>query len=72
MLNALLCFGMQNKSRLEASIITKMPEKQARNSNTSNLNDRRLPYCLLLVPITETHGLFRETFSCIRNVETCE
>ena len=56
-LNALLYFGMQKKSRLEASIIIKMPDMQTKNSNALNLKGRRLLYCLLLVSMTETHGL---------------
>ena len=35
---ALLCFGMQKKSRLEASIIMKMPDMQTKNSNALEFN----------------------------------
>lgn len=46
---ALLCFGMQKKSRLEASIITKMPDMQTKNSNALEFNDPKLRYWLWAV-----------------------
>jgi hypothetical protein len=52
-LNALLCFGMQNKSRLEARIIIKMPDMHTKNSNALERNDRILLCCLLLVTMIQ-------------------
>jgi hypothetical protein len=52
-----LYFGMQNMSKLEASIITRMLDRQTKNSNALDLNNLKPPCSFLLVSITQTHGL---------------
>ena len=44
--NGRLYFGIQNISKLEASIITKMPEKQTKNSEALDLIDPKLEFFL--------------------------
>ena len=55
--NSRLAFGEQNISIFEASIITKMPEKQTKNSNALDLNDPTPLKSFLLVSIIRTHNL---------------
>ena len=52
---ARLFLGIQNMSKLEASIITVMPDRQTKKSNVLDLNDLKLPYSFLLTTIIQMH-----------------
>ena len=67
--NARLYFGIQNISKLEASIITKMPEKQTKNSNALDLNDPTPLNSFLLVSIIRTHNLILKKLHHIQIME---
>jgi hypothetical protein len=58
--NARLDFGIQNISKFEASIITKMPEKQIKNNRALDLIGPTPLNSFLPVPIISTHKLIHK------------